>query len=480
MKSAIFRPIQLVLLGAITLVLIALVVTSWLTWREQARLSRARRVLATTVAFHEQHGRVERGVISAVTNAGAPPDRERLVEQIETLADLCAPEDRETRSLVDRLAALLAEPGTDPTAHADQAITLLHEIATSGARYEARVVAELHHASDTHLQYELVAPLALLAIAAIAVPITRRRVMKPLEDFGRQMSGLAEGDYTPTPDSAVSDHTLPLHRQFIKLAMRLQQLEREHRERAETLEEEVRAATAALLEQQQSLARAERLAVAGELAASVAHEIRNPLAGIQMSLANLRHEVGDAALAERVDQIGAEVERMARLVGEIVAAARHEPEPPAVVDLAELLDELLALTRYQLPPNVVVESRVPADLRARMPRERLRQALLNLVLNATAAIGDAPGHVVVDMEAEGDDLLIGVSDDGPGFPEAVILGGVRPFHSTRSRGAGLGLAMVRRFVRDAEGSMRLENGPGPGERPGARVTLLLPSAVEHG
>jgi C4-dicarboxylate-specific signal transduction histidine kinase len=479
MKSSIFRPIQLVLLGTITLILLALLATSWLTWREQARLARARETLATSLAFHEQHGRVEQGVIAVVTGTDPGLEREHLVAEIDGLHEICPPGDSATREHLTALRSAIASLPQSPSGYA-RIVELLHEIAESEVRYSTRRLADLYRESDAHLHYELVAPLSLLAIIVIALPITRRRVMKPLEDFGRQMSDLADGDFTPPSDEEVSSHTLPLHRKFIKLALRLQELEREQRERAESLEEEVRSATAALLEQQQSLARAERLAVAGELAASVAHEIRNPLAGIQMSLANLRHELDEAALRDRIDVVVAEVDRLARLVGEIVDAARHEPEPPTIVDVREVVQDLLSLVRYQLPPGIRVDVRIAEDLRARLPRERLRQALLNLVLNATTAIGDASGTIVIEADRDGDDLRIEVSDDGPGFPEELVLGGIRPFHSTRSRGAGLGLAMVRRFVRDAEGSMRIENRAESGERPGARVTLLLPSAVEHG
>jgi two-component system NtrC family sensor kinase len=478
MKSSIFRPIQLVLLGAITLVLTAILVMSWLTWREQVRLTQARSQLADIMAFHEQRERVERRVVAISVGESTDGRRSVLVE-VDTLGSMSIAQERDTRELVDKLRARVVALDPKSNRVASDALLLLHQLASRGTVVEARVLDDLARESDTQLRYELAAPFALLAIVVVAVPITRRRILKPLEDFGRQMSGLAEGDFQPTPDSEISEHTLPLHRNFIKLAVRLQELEREQRTRAESLEEEVRTATAALLEQQQSLARAERLAVAGELAASVAHEIRNPLAGIQMSLANLRHELADPALAERVDIVIAEVERLARLVGEIVDAARHEPEASTVVEVAPLVDELLALTRYQLPPKIAVERRIAPGLRARIPKERLRQALLNLILNATTAIGDRAGRIEIEIEPDGDDLRISVSDDGPGFPEDLILGGVRPFQSTRSRGAGLGLAMVRRFVRDGEGSMVLENRAESGERRGARVGLLLPSAVEH-
>ena len=476
MKSSVFRPVQLVLLGAITLILAALLLTSWLTWREQARLSAARGVLLEALAFHEQHGVVERGVVDLfrAPAANTAPD---LLAQIAVLEELCATDDQATRTLLARLRTQLAGGTAATGAGPEAALALVQEIALSEARFGARRLADLVRASDSHRQLELGAPVALVLVLLIAYPIARRRVVKPLEDFGRQLNELASGEYTPTPETEVSEHTLPLHRSLLKLALRLQELEREQRERAESLEEEVRAATSALLEQQRSLARAERLAVAGELAASVAHEIRNPLAGIQMSLANLRHELTDPALAERVDRIVAEVSRLARLVGELVDASRHEPELPTEVDLAALVDELLSLTRYQLPTRIRLESRTEAGLRARLPRERLRQALLNLVLNSSHAIGDAAGTIEIAIEREGDGVVVRVSDDGPGFPSELLEGGILPFRSTRSRGTGLGLAMVRRFVRDAGGSMRLENRAPRGERPGARVTLLLPSAA---
>jgi len=478
MKSSIFRPIQLVLLGAITLVLTAILAMSWLTWREQTRLTAARSQLADIMAFHEQRERVERRIV-AISVGESTDGRTSVLVEVDTLGSMSLSQEREIRELVEKLRAHVSALDPESSKPTSDALLLLHQLATRGTIVEARVLDDLAHESDMQLRYELAAPFALLVFAMVAVPVTRRRILKPLEDFGRQMSGLAEGDFRPTPDSEISEHTLPLHRNFIKLAVRLQELEREQRARAETLEEEVRSATSALLEQQQSLARAERLAVAGELAASVAHEIRNPLAGIQMSLANLRHELADPELAERIDIVIAEVERLARLVGEIVDAARHEPEAPALVDVAPLVDELLALTRYQLPQDIVVESRITPGLRARVPKERLRQALLNLILTATTAIGDRAGRIEIEIEPDGRDLRIQVSDDGPGFPDELILGGVRPFQSTRSRGAGLGLAMVRRFVRDGEGSMSLENRTPSGERRGARVGLLLPSAVEH-
>ena len=247
-----------------------------------------------------------------------------------------------------------------------------------------------------------------------------------------------------------------------------------------TLEDEVRTATSALLEQQHSLARAERLAVAGELAANIAHEVRNPLAGIQMSLTNLRDELESEDFIERVDAVIAEVVRLTRLVNEIVDASRHVPESPVDVDVAALIDELVSLTRYQLPAGIEIESRVEAGPWLKISKERLRQVLLNLVLNAASAIGEENGTIGITVTREPGGVRIVVADDGPGFPHGMLATGVRPFFSTREGGTGLGLAMVRRFARESEGDLSLSNGDGPAERPGARVSLLLPSSSQLG
>lgn len=259
----------------------------------------------------------------------------------------------------------------------------------------------------------------------------------------------------------------------------IQGLELQHREREAALEREVRTATGTLLEQQRSLARAERLAATGELAASMAHELRSPLAGIQMSLANLREEIAEPELAERLGMVVEEVVRLGRLMNELVQMARHVPEAPSRVELADLVDPLQALIRYQLPAGVRLETCVQEGLCCRVPKQRLRQALLNLVLNAAKAIGDGEGVIAIDLRRQREGIRITVEDDGPGFPPELLESGIRPFYSTRARGAGLGLAMVRRFVSEAEGSIELANRSDRGERRGARVTLLLPSVVDH-
>jgi len=479
MNSSIFGPFQRVILAGMALIFMAVLVTAGLTWREQRRLGIAQKELSLTLAFQERHRVVELQVLALETGPGSPTI-DQVLESVDRLIAIVPPDRIELNRQLDTFRIYLMARDSYGEQALDQAIRLFHQIAMRVDQHEGELIARLREEGDAQLRYEIVAPLALLALLAIAAPIVHRRFVRPLEDFGQQITQLADGNFEPAPTDGVDTLMLPLHRNFMQLAQRLQALEREHREREATLQERVRLATDTLLAQQRTLARAERLAVAGEMAASIAHEIRNPLAGIQMSLSNMRSETEDGDLQERLDALIAEVHRLAGLVSGIVDAARHAPEPPSRVDVTALVDELLELTRYQLPPTIRAESRIEHGLAAQLPKEQLRQALLNLVLNSANAIGNHRGRIEIEIKSQGPAVRIEVLDDGPGFPLEVLESGIRPFYSTRRQGTGLGLAMVRRFVRDLEGELELENRSTGSDRPGARVTLLLPSAAHHG
>jgi signal transduction histidine kinase len=145
------------------------------------------------------------------------------------------------------------------------------------------------------------------------------------------------------------------------------------------------------------------------------------------------------------------------------------------VRVHELVEELLQLIGPQLPAAVRIETRIAPALTVRAPQDRLRQALLNLLLNAGAAVGENGGTVsIAASDAPGGRVRLTVSDDGPGFPAEVLENGIRPFFSTREQGTGLGLALVRRFAREMGGEIKLANRTPHG----AEVTLNLPRHAE--
>jgi two-component system NtrC family sensor kinase len=467
MSSSIFRRIQLVTFAFLGLVVVALVISAWLTVREQRRLLSAERQLARMHEFQRVLLVAARRLVLVAHGTGDPDAaRVELLHQVDTLSTLATNPETPRKLQIFRSRIIVAREGKDFI----ESFVGFQEVIETEHTSQAQLIGGLEQQAERQLRFELAAPLAILAVGVVLVPITRRRIINPLNAFGRQLSSLAEGRFTPASLDDVDPLLLPLHRNFNELVGRLQQLEAAHRARTASLEEEVRAATRTLLEQHRSLARAERLAATGELAASVAHELRNPLAGIQMTLSNLRTELQEPELVERVDLVINELTRLTRLLNEIVDASRHAPEAPRSVDLAAVVDDMLTLTRYQLPPQVQLESQVRPGLTCKLPQDRLRQALLNLLLNAAAVLSDRGGTVTVAAAREGDQIRITVSDDGPGFPAELLQNGIRPFFSTRERGTGLGLSMVRRFARDLGGTLTLANR----QPHGACVTLQLP------
>jgi signal transduction histidine kinase len=171
-----------------------------------------------------------------------------------------------------------------------------------------------------------------------------------------------------------------------------------------------------------------------------------------------------------MELISSELKRLARLLNEMLDQSRHSPEAATGFDLATLIRDLLALTRYQIAESITLKSDVPDALAVHLPESGIRQALLNLVLNAADALEGGSGFICIKARAENQGLSIDVFDNGPGFSRDMLDYGIRPFRTSRQRGTGLGLALVQRFIKDIGGTLKLGN-----QHPhGACVTVLLP------
>jgi signal transduction histidine kinase len=321
-------------------------------------------------------------------------------------------------------------------------------------------------------QSELYIALAIFTgILVIAVLFLRLRILQPLNDLRDLLEHLTEENFTPITTDHLDPLLLPVFVSYNEMVKHLAELEDANRLHAQSLQHEVRLATHTLLEQQYSLARADRLAAIGEVAAELAHEIRNPLAGIQMAILNLRREIEHPDQLERLDLINAELKRMARLLNDMLNQSRHSPEVATAFDVRTLIRDLLALTRYQIAETISLEIDAPLPLLAHLPESGIRQALLNLILNAAEALDGTYGTIRIKAYTDKKGLHIDVQDDGVGFSKDMLEHGIRPFRTSRQRGTGLGLAMVQRFVKDVGGTISLTNQP----THGACVSLLLPN-----
>jgi signal transduction histidine kinase len=219
----------------------------------------------------------------------------------------------------------------------------------------------------------------------------------------------------------------------------------------------------------------ERLAVLGALAASVAHEVRNPLAGLQSLAQRLAEEDVDEPQRRRYGSLMLqESRRLERIVSNLLDLARRRDGPgqSGGTRLPELLDDLRLLVEGSARrAGVALELRSDAAATA-APREPLAQVLLNLLLNAVRH-SPAGGCVRLEAEPDGDRVAIRVSDEGAGVPADDRERIFDAFH-TGSGGTGLGLAVVRRIA--AEHGWAIDVGDAPGG--GAAFRLRVPAAEQ--
>jgi len=226
--------------------------------------------------------------------------------------------------------------------------------------------------------------------------------------------------------------------------------------------------------------RVEKLAAVGQLAASVGHEIRNPLAAARNALSYLRRKLGkDTAPAkgdrtlEFIQLADRELEACNRIVQDLLDFARERPLHVTSSSLHTLVSEVLEVARSR--PAVAVHNEVPEDLPLLdADRDQLRQVLLNLVQNGIEAIPEErTGNVRIRAAVAADGLRISVSDDGSGIPEGDRERIFEPLVTTKAKGTGLGLAISSAIVKRHHGSLRLESALNQGTS--FHITLPLPS-----
>ena len=251
-----------------------------------------------------------------------------------------------------------------------------------------------------------------------------------------------------------------------------------------------------VVEMEAELRRSERLAAVGELSASIAHEIRNPLAAISGSIQMLRNEAGalggDAA-ARLMKIVLRETDRLNLLITDFLRYARPGPLQLEPVVVRDAVSELLEMFAPTLPDGVEVVAEVEEGLTVHADAAQLRQLLWNLMLNAVQAMPDG-GELTIRAavmpeeapqearsgrrnmgEAKSAWAELSVRDNGTGIPAELVDRIFDPFFTTKPQGSGLGLAMVHRIVEEHGGSLGVESVVGRGTEMRVRLRLMEPS-----
>ena len=242
----------------------------------------------------------------------------------------------------------------------------------------------------------------------------------------------------------------------------------------ERLEKTVAKLRAELSEKNRLLERRNRLAALGEMAAGMAHEIRNPLGGIQLYASMLAGDVKDRpeSLAV-VRKISGGVKRLEGLVSQVLQFTREIRVDVGGMELRGVVEQSVEYAALQLQKyGVACEVRGPQELNVVADQNLMGQAVLNLVLNAAEAM-EGGGKVVVEFSAPARDearqFVLTVQDTGPGIPADVMEKIFNPFFTTKDHGTGLGLAIVHRIIEAHDGTIVVKNVEGGGARFEVRV-----------
>jgi signal transduction histidine kinase len=254
--------------------------------------------------------------------------------------------------------------------------------------------------------------------------------------------------------------------------------------RAELEAERARnAAQASLAESERRRAHAERLALVGQLAAGVAHEVNNPLSFVKSNVRWTREALGEGApgedaraeLVEALEEAELGLAQIVGIVSDLRSFARGDPEGVERCCASDAIDQALRITSSRVGAVARVACERPAEpIELRMPSTRAVQALVNLLVNAADAIastGRTDGTIRVSLRADGDAAEVRVEDDGPGLSPDAAAHLFEPFFTTKgAQGTGLGLALTREYVLRYGGTVEVGARPGGG----AAFTLRVP------
>ncbi|MCP5090340.1 MAG: HAMP domain-containing protein [Gammaproteobacteria bacterium] len=294
--------------------------------------------------------------------------------------------------------------------------------------------------------------LLLFAIAAIASLIFARRLSRPLEHLTEAAERVGKGEFEVVVEATSSDEIGALSHSF-------NQMTDELRER----DVKLAGANAALVQ-------SEKLAAFGQLGAGIAHEVKNPLAGIlgyaQLTLRKLDE---DSPFKKNLDIIESETRRCTEIISNLLKFARQESAVMEPTDINEVVDAALQIVDHQLGVNnVKLRKELATDLPAcDANANQLQQAIMNFAINAQQAMGSEGGNLILRTHTgPGDEVMIEIEDDGPGIPDEIKANIFEPFFTTKpaGQGTGLGLSVTHGIIHDHGGTIRIEDVEGGGTR----------------
>ncbi len=329
----------------------------------------------------------------------------------------------------------------------------------------------------------LSAGLAVLVLGAFVGWLSQRAVVRPVSQLVGATRAVAAGDYTTEISVATTGELGALERSFNEMIGALSVARAERQALLETLEQQVEERTAALKNAQAQLVQSEKLSSLGRLAASIAHEINNPLAGI-LTYAKLLIRMLDsgemdeptrATSVKHLKLVQRETERCTAIVRNLLDFARQRPLSLKDTDFAAVIEEAVSLVGHQaaLKGLTIVKSVEPVPL-IKADAGQLRQAVVNIILNGFEAMqGGGSLRLRCGPAAGGKHVEFACEDTGVGIPPDRLAKIFDPFFSTKEMGTGLGLSVVYGIIERHGGTIDIRSEVGKG------TTVMLRLPVQH-
>jgi PAS domain S-box-containing protein len=232
---------------------------------------------------------------------------------------------------------------------------------------------------------------------------------------------------------------------------------------------------------EEKLAHQAALARVGQMAAVVAHEVRNPLAGVKGAIQILmsRRPADDAELPVMRD-IVARIDALSELINDLMIFARPRPPRLAAVELHAIIADAITIARRDPAAHTIDIAVEGPDVTVNADGELIRAMLLNLLLNAAQAIRGASGRITVVTSRRGDCAVVEVHDTGPGIPSDIRSQIFEPFFTTKARGGGLGLPIARRTAELHGGTLTVDCPPDGGTSVAIQLPIRPPITTTGG
>ncbi len=311
-----------------------------------------------------------------------------------------------------------------------------------------------------------------ISMATIATILVAQSITLPLQHLAEASRRITQtGDLSQQVRVEGQDEVSQLATMFNQMTASLQRAEKDLRKYSENLEEMVDERTKELRDAQEQLVRSEKLAVLGQLAGGVGHELRNPLGSIKNAAYFLKMalEKPEPEVEETLEILNKEVATSEHIISSLLDFARPNPPIRHKMNINDLAQEVLS--RTNLPENIKVVSKLDKSLpQILADPEQLSQVFGNLILNAIQAMPDG-GQLEVRSEVSPPaQVAISFADTGVGIPEDNLKKLFEPLFTTKAKGIGLGLAITKTLVEKHGGTIEVQSQPGKG----SAFTVRLP------